>query len=62
MKGSIEILGDIVSPASEEGDWEALRNEIGRGAEQADRGKFVDGPRAFAKIREKSAQRRRDKE
>ncbi len=26
MKGSFEILGDIVSPASEESDWEVLRD------------------------------------
>ncbi len=26
MKGRIEILGDIVSPANEESDWEALRD------------------------------------
>ena len=26
MKGTIKILGDIVSPASEEQDWEALRD------------------------------------
>jgi prevent-host-death family protein len=26
MKDSIEILGDIISPANEEGDWEALRS------------------------------------
>jgi prevent-host-death family protein len=26
MKGRIEILGDIVSPASDQGDWEALRD------------------------------------
>jgi prevent-host-death family protein len=26
MKGQIEILGDIVSPASEESEWEALRD------------------------------------
>jgi len=26
MKGRMEILGDIVSPASEESDWEVLRN------------------------------------
>jgi prevent-host-death family protein len=25
MKGEMEILGDIVSPANEEGDWEVLR-------------------------------------
>ena len=25
MKGAMEILGDIVSPANEEDDWEALR-------------------------------------
>ena len=26
LKGSIEILGDIVAPADEESDWEALRD------------------------------------
>ena len=26
MKNKIEILGDIVSPADDEGDWEALRD------------------------------------
>jgi prevent-host-death family protein len=26
MKGEIEIFGDIVSPASEEGEWEVLRD------------------------------------
>jgi prevent-host-death family protein len=26
MKGRMEILGDIVSPASEEDDWEVLRD------------------------------------
>ena len=26
MKDSIEILGDIVSPANEESDWEVLRD------------------------------------
>jgi prevent-host-death family protein len=26
MKGKIEILGDIVSPASDETEWEALRD------------------------------------
>jgi antitoxin ParD1/3/4 len=38
-----------------------FRNEISRGVEQADRGEFVDGPQTFAKIREKSVQRRRGK-
>jgi prevent-host-death family protein len=61
MKGSIEILGDIVSPANEESDWKALREEIGGGVEQADRGELVDGPRTFAKIRAKSARQRRGK-
>jgi antitoxin ParD1/3/4 len=28
-----------------------LRNEIALGAKQADRGKFVDGPAAFASVR-----------
>lgn len=26
MKGSVEILGDIISPASDESDWEVLRD------------------------------------
>ena len=26
MKDSIEIVGDVVSPANEENEWEALRN------------------------------------
>jgi prevent-host-death family protein len=26
MKDSIEIVGDIISPANEESEWEALRN------------------------------------
>ncbi len=26
MKGSIKILGDIISPANEESDWEVLRD------------------------------------
>jgi antitoxin ParD1/3/4 len=38
-----------------------LRREIAVGAEQADRGEFVDGPEAFAKIRERSAERKRSK-
>jgi antitoxin (DNA-binding transcriptional repressor) of toxin-antitoxin stability system len=58
MKGSMKIVGDIVSPASEESDWEVLRDEIRQGAEQADRGQFVDGAEVFAKIRKKSARRR----
>ncbi len=36
-----------------------LRKEIALGAEQADRGDFVDGRRVFAKIRKKSAERKR---
>ena len=36
-----------------------LRKEILGGAEQADRGQFVDGPAAFAKIRQCGAQRKR---
>ena len=38
-----------------------LRKEIAVGAEQADRGEFVDGPAAFAKIRQRSALRKRPK-
>jgi hypothetical protein len=26
MKGSIEILGDIISPAGDEDEWEVLRD------------------------------------
>jgi len=26
MRGTVEILGDIVSPANEESDWEVLRD------------------------------------
>ncbi len=36
-----------------------LRKEIAIGSEQADRGEFVDGPAAFAKIRDRSAQRKK---
>ena len=36
-----------------------LRKEIRLGVEQADRGELIDGKQAFAKIRKKSAQRRR---
>ncbi len=39
-----------------------LRKEIAVGIKQADRGQFVDGPEAFAKIRHRSAQRKRTKE
>jgi antitoxin ParD1/3/4 len=38
-----------------------LRKEIALGVEQADRGDLVEGPQAFAKIREKGAQRKRAK-
>jgi antitoxin ParD1/3/4 len=38
-----------------------LREEIALGAEEADRGQFVDGPGAFAKIRQRSVQRKRSK-
>ncbi len=36
-----------------------LRKEIARGGEQADRRDFVNGPQAFAKVRERSARRQR---
>jgi antitoxin ParD1/3/4 len=32
----------------------ALRKEIAAGIEQADQGQFIDGPEAFARIRERS--------
>lgn len=37
-----------------------LRKEIRLGVEQADRGELIDGKQAFAKIRKKSAQRKRE--
>lgn len=36
-----------------------LRKEIALGIEQADRGEFVDGPEAIARIRKRSAQRKK---
>jgi len=36
-----------------------FRREIALGIEEADPGKFVDGPQVFAKLRKKSAERRR---
>ncbi len=36
-----------------------LRKEIAVGVEQADKGHFVDGPEAFDRIRQRSAQRKR---
>lgn len=38
-----------------------LRKEIAIGSEQADRGEFVDGEKAFAEIRRRSAGRKRAK-
>jgi antitoxin ParD1/3/4 len=38
-----------------------LRKEIAVGMEQADRGQFVDGPEAFAKIRQSSTRRKRSR-
>ncbi|MEP7354253.1 MAG: type II toxin-antitoxin system ParD family antitoxin [Acidobacteriota bacterium] len=38
-----------------------LRREVAVGGAQADRGQFVDGPEVFAKIRQRSAQRRQRK-
>ena len=38
-----------------------MRKEIEVGSEKADRGVFVDGPKAFAKIRRRGAQRKRAK-
>ena len=36
-----------------------LRKQIGIGSRQADRGEFVDGPEAFAKVRQRSTQHKR---
>ncbi|MDQ2898633.1 MAG: hypothetical protein M3Y07_02400 [Acidobacteriota bacterium] len=38
-----------------------LRKEINVGSEEADRGEFVDGERAFAAIRWRSGERKRAK-
>jgi len=38
---------------------EGLRREIAAGMEQADRGEFVRGSEVFARIRERSAQRKK---
>jgi antitoxin ParD1/3/4 len=38
-----------------------LRRDIAIGGDQTDRAELVDGPEAFAKIRQRSAQRRRAK-
>jgi antitoxin ParD1/3/4 len=38
-----------------------LRREITAGIREADRGEFVDGKEAIARIREKSAQRKRSR-
>jgi antitoxin ParD1/3/4 len=38
-----------------------LRREIAFGSEQADRGEFVDGERAFAEIRQRSAEQKHSK-
>ena len=38
-----------------------LRKEIAAGSDQADRGQFVDGPAAFAKIRQRGALRKLSK-
>jgi antitoxin ParD1/3/4 len=40
---------------------EELRQQIAIGAKQADRGEFVEGPRAFSEIRRRGAQRRQAK-
>ena len=36
-----------------------LRKKIAIGSKEADRGKFVDGAKVFADVRERSAQRKR---
>jgi antitoxin ParD1/3/4 len=36
-----------------------LRTEIARGVQEADRGRFLDGPATFARIRQKSKERKR---
>ena len=40
---------------------ESFRRELSVGIEQADRGEFVDGEKAFQKIRKRSEDRRRKK-
>ena len=38
---------------------EGFRKELGVGIEQADRGQFVDGEKAFQKLRKRNEERRR---
>ncbi len=38
-----------------------LRKEVAVGSEQADRGRFVDGPEVFDKIRQRSSKRKNGK-
>ena len=59
-----EVLREGLRLLKEREDWKQLRlselrKDIAAGIAEADRGQFVDGPRAFAKVRERSAQRRR---
>ena len=62
-----EILREGLRLLKEREDLKRLRlaefrSEISRGVAQADRGEFMDGPRSFARIREKSAQQKRGRE
>ena len=61
-----EVLREGLRLLKEREEWKQLRlaelrKEIAVGSEQADRGQFVDGPEAFAKVRRRSAQRKRAK-
>lgn len=53
-----EILREGLRLLKEREDLKGLRREIARGANQADRGEFVDGAKVFAQIRRKSKQRK----
>lgn len=61
-----EVLREGLRLLKEREDLKQMRlaefcKEIAIGSEQAGRGEFADGPQALAKIRERSAQRKRSK-
>jgi len=54
------VLREGLRRLREREEWKSLRlvelrQQIRVGIEQADRGQFVNGPKAFAKLRERSA-------
>jgi antitoxin ParD1/3/4 len=61
-----EVVREGLRLLKEREEWKQLRlaelrKEIAIGSEQADRGEFVDGEKALAEIRRRSAARKRGK-